>query len=99
MKQALFLQPDSSLARTLHFLIAEAAQETEQIDEAVEHYEHALKIDPRFTEARNRLATLRFEHQQYEEALDLFQTLVEMDPQNASAHTNTGVVPVSPRQI
>ena len=71
-------------------------------DEAIKPLERAIDLQADssrtrssrklLAQARNRLATLRFEHQQYEEALDLFQALVEMDPQNASAHTNTGVV-------
>ena len=92
MKQALALQPDSSLARVLHFLIAEAARETGQLDEATEYYERALHIDPRFAQALNSLASLRFEQQRYEEALERFRTLVEIDPQNANAHSNVGAV-------
>ena len=85
-----------------HAALGDALFRLARYDEAIEPLERAidLQVDSSRTrssqkllaQARNRLATLRFEHQQYEEALDLFQSLVEMDPQNASAHTNTGVV-------
>ena len=92
MKQALFLQPDSSLARTLHFLIAQAAQASNREDEAETHYEHALKIDPHFAEALIHLARLRFGQKRYDEVLELFATLIEINPKNASAHSDMGVV-------
>ena len=85
-----------------HAALGDALFRLARYDEAIEPLERAidLQVDSSRTrssrkllaQARNRLAALRFEHQQYEEALDLFQSLVEMDPQNASAHTNTGVV-------
>ena len=85
-----------------HAALGDALFRLARYDEAIEPLERALALQADssrtrssrklLAQARNRLATLRFEHQQYEEALALFQSLVEMDPQNASAHTNTGVV-------
>ena len=85
-----------------HAALGDALFRLARYDEAIEPLERAIDLQADssrtrssrklLAQARNRLATLRFEHQQYEEALDLFQSLVEMDPQNASAHTNTGVV-------
>ena len=85
-----------------HAALGDALFRLARYDEAIEPLERAIDLQADssrtrtsrklLAQARNRLATLRFERQQYEEALDLFQSLVEMDPQNASAHTNTGVV-------
>ena len=92
MRRALSLEPEPPLARTLHFLLAEAAQGSGRIEAAAEQYEQALGIDPRFAEALRGLAGLRFGQQRYEEALGLFRTLVEIDPGDAGARTNVGAV-------
>ena len=50
---------------------------------AVAQYEQALRLEPRNSEALDHLAMARFGQRRYEEALALYRTLAEIDPDNA----------------
>ena len=91
LKHAVSLAPYSSAAGARHSLLGMALQELGRTDEAAEHYERALRIDPRNVGRLERLAILRFGQERYEEALDLYRTIVEIDPSKAWAHSNVGV--------
>ena len=91
MQRALDLQVESHTERTLHYLIADAAQQSDRVDEAIDHLEAALEIDPDFTEALDSLARLHFSQQDYTEALRNFETLAKIQPDDAGAITNVGV--------
>ena len=73
----------SNLGATLHSL--------GRRDEVEEHLLRALQIAPRHKEALGSLAWLRFEQKRYREALDLFRILLEVDPDNATTHSDIGV--------
>ena len=90
LARALTLQPNLAIAGRLWRLRGQAAQELGR-PEAAEHYERAVQINPRDAEAIDRLAQLRFREQQYELALDLYRTLVQMSPENAQTHANLGI--------
>ena len=53
---------------------------------------HTFEIDPHHTKAIRRLAHLRFDQQRYDESRELFQRLVDIDPSDAVAHGNMGIV-------
>ena len=72
--------------------MGQKAQENGQPEAAVEYYIHALEIDPYYVEALHRLAELRTEQQRYDEALELFQRLIDIDSSDAVAQGNIGVV-------
>ena len=57
---------------------------------AAEQYERALRIEPRNQEALDHLAMARFGQRRYEDALALYRTLLEIDPDNALTHSNAG---------
>ena len=90
MEQALALQPELPVAGSLHLFMGRAWQELGQPAAAVEQYQRALRIDPRNPEALDHLAMARFGQQRYEEALALYRTLAEINPDNALTHSNLG---------
>ena len=87
---AVALNPSSSQAAELHFLMGMAAEKNGQ-SEAAEYYMHAFELDPYHTKSIRRLAHLRLEQQRYDEALELFQQLIAIDPSNSAAHGNMGI--------
>ena len=88
LQQALSVQPDLAMAGSLHHLAGQAAQALDRNEVAAQHYENAVRIDPRDREALDRLAMARFEQQRYEEALAAYRTIIEIDPASALAHSN-----------
>ncbi|MDE2742585.1 MAG: tetratricopeptide repeat protein [Gemmatimonadota bacterium] len=103
LAQAAALAPTSSQAAELHFLMGETAQDNEQPEAATQYYMRAFEIDPHHVkaldgiaphcvEAFHKLASLRTNQQRYEEALELFQCLLDIDPSDAVAHGNMGIV-------
>ena len=92
MQQALALQPDQPSAPALHYLTGEAWRALDRPEQALEHYENALRADPQLDEAANRLAELLFAQKRYEDALEVYQPLADRNPDNADTHSNIGSV-------
>ena len=90
--QAVALDPSSPQAAELHYLMGQTAQENGQSETATAYYIRALEIDPHYAKAIRRLAHLRAEQQRYDESLELFQRLIDIDPGDAMAHGNMGIV-------
>ena len=90
LTEALRLQPDWALAGALRRLMGRAARELGRLDEAGEHFEQAVRFDPRDTAAIDHLALVRFEQRRYEDALGLYRRLAERDPDSAQTHANLG---------
>ena len=90
LERAVSPQPDSPMARAPLLFMARAFEALGRAEAAAEHYERALRIDSRFPETLARLAALRFGQDRYEEALDLYRTLVEIQPDKATAHADIG---------
>ena len=85
------LAPDSTQAAELHFLMGETAREKGQPETAAEHYVHTLEMDPHHGQTLHWLAMLRLEQQRYNEALELFQGLVALHPDDAATYSNMGI--------
>ena len=62
-----------------------------KLDEAEKHLRYVLQSDPKYTIALQNLALLHLKRQQYEDARDLYQRIVEMNPDNAVAHSGMGI--------
>ena len=103
LAQAAALAPTSSQAAELHFRMGQIAQDDGQPEAATQYYMRAFEIDPHHVkaldgidphcvEAFHKLASLRTDQQRYDEALELFQCLIAIDPSDAVAHGNMGVI-------
>ncbi len=90
LARAVSLELDAAVEGLLRRLMGRAAQELGRSEEAAEHYERALEIDPRDAEAVDLLAALQFGWRRYAAALDLYRTLVEINPASAQTHANLG---------
>ena len=55
-------------------------------------YLRALELCPRYAAALADLSTLRLDQQRHEEALELSRTATGIEPHNAKAWTNLGIV-------
>ena len=90
MRRALELDPELPVAASLHLFMGRAWAELGDAEAAAEQYERALRIEPRNPEALDHLAMTRFGQRRYEEALALYPTLLEIDPDSALTHSNVG---------
>ena len=88
--RALSAHPDLAAAGTLHSLAGQAAQHLNRIDDAAHHYAEAVRIDPGDTGSIDRLAMVRFGQGQYEAALALYRSLLELTPDSAQTWSNLG---------
>ncbi len=91
MERALILVPELPEASSLQRLTGRALQELGRTEKAAARFERTLELDPRDTEALDRLAFLRFDAGRYEEALEYYRALLEINPADATAHSNLGV--------
>ena len=81
---------DWAATGALQRLMGRAAAELGRYETATGHLESALQHDPHDKEALDQLALLRFNQQQYEVALELYETLLELTPEVAQVHANRG---------
>ena len=91
MERAVSLGPGFPMEPTLYYLMGQAAQEAGWLEEAAAHYKSALLVAPRFGEAFNRLADLRFEQKRYEQAILLYKTLIGIGSESAMTYNNIGI--------
>ena len=57
----------------------------EQYDLAIRNYKEALKIDPNYVTARNNLANSYEKKQLTQQALEMYQKVLEIEPKNSTA--------------
>ncbi len=91
MERALVLAPELPEASSLHRVTGRALQELGRLEEAAAQFARTLELDPRDTEALDRLGFLRFNAGRYEEALEHYRALLDIDPTDATALSNLGV--------
>ena len=91
-EHGLALRPGPSAVRAFHIIQGRALQESGRPDAAAPFYARVLNTHPHDTGVLDRLAALHFGQQRYREALDLYQTLVELEPGSAATHANIGDV-------
>jgi len=61
-------------------------------EEAVPHFEAALRTKPDFAEAHTNIGTALFQMRHVPEAIAQFEAALQLDPRNAEAHNNLGIV-------
>jgi tetratricopeptide (TPR) repeat protein len=60
------------------------------LDKARKHYEKALKINPKYSEAVNNLGTVYYAKKNYRRAISEYKKALQMAPNSASIHSNLG---------
>ena len=86
--RALEIDPSRKMEiRSLAFL-GRMSWQWEQIEAAEKYLRRALELDPRHREALEYLAASCLSRKRYQEALDLYRKLSEVDPDNATTHNN-----------
>ena len=73
-----------------HYNLGRALSAQGRIDEAIEHYLTALKINPNFAKAHNNLGRALREKGQKINAIDQYVIALKINPNMASAHYNLG---------
>ncbi len=68
-----------------------AYQALGQLDKAETHFARAAELGPEFPPALEYLGAFRIRQQQYQQALDLFETLVQLKPGTARFYVGKGV--------
>ena len=88
LARSVSLQPQSPDAADRHVAMGRASEALGGTEAAAEHFARALEIDAQNAEALDSIAVLRFRQQRYEQALRLYETLIEIGEANAQVHAN-----------
>jgi len=83
---------DAQTLVRLHLLLGNIAREEGQLDQAVHHFEKAVRLAPRHLEALLKLGQVQHERQKYREALDIFTTAQRLAPQDSRPFYLAGLV-------
>ena len=92
LAQSISLDPKSAAAADRYWMMGQASEALGLTKAADDHYQRALATDSRNPGALDSLALLRLRQQRYEEALRLYERLLEIDDTNAQVHANVGTV-------
>ena len=90
LERSIELHPIPPLATTRLILMGLAASELGRPADATQYYERAVELDPRDTDALDLLASARFEDKRYEDALRLYKSMRDGNPEVARVHFNMG---------
>ena len=90
LSRSVSLQPESPAAADRHVAMGRAFLALGRTEAAAENMERALEIDSWNAKALDSLALLRFRQQRYEEALQLYEVLIETGEASAQTHANVG---------
>ena len=61
-----------------------------ELDLARKHYEHAAKLDPKYSEAVNNLGTVYYAKKSYRRAISQYNKALKLSPNSASIYSNLG---------
>jgi len=61
-----------------------------QLDSARKHYERAVKMSPKYSEAINNLGTIFYAKKSYRKAITQYKKALVVSPNSASIHSNLG---------
>jgi Tfp pilus assembly protein PilF len=89
LNKALEMDPDMAQA---HFLLGFIYSGRREYTKAIQHYKSALEIKPNYFTAKNNLGSVYLSMERWEDAQEIFQSLVEepMYPTPEMAHNNVG---------
>ncbi len=83
------VSPQSSIA---HNGVGNVLAQRGEVDEAIVHYQRAVKIDPNFARARSNLGIALVQKGEIDESIIQFQKALESDPNLAEVHNNLGAI-------
>ena len=83
--------PDLPTAGLLHALLGDASWGLGRREAGDEHFRRALELDPHNMTTIEYVAAAHVRQKRYREALDLYRTLLEIDPERAATHADIGV--------
>ena len=89
-KTAPSLRSDLPTAHSLHVLLGKALQGSGRTRAGAAHFRRALQLDPHNMEALEYVAASHFRRKRYRQALRLYRTQLEIDPDKATTHANIG---------
>ena len=87
---ALKIDPSATNELRILSVLGRASWKWGRLQAAEKYFRRALELDPRNREALKHLAGSYFKQKRYQEALDLYRTLAEVDPDDATTHFNIG---------
>jgi tetratricopeptide (TPR) repeat protein len=61
-----------------------------QLDTAKKHYERAIKLNPKYSEAINNLGTIHYAKKNFRRAASQYKKALKLAPQSASIYSNLG---------
>ena len=64
----------------------------ENVDQAIDNYSKAIKINPKFAKAYNNRGIAYILKKQYDLSIADFSKAIELDPQNGKAYNNRAIV-------
>jgi tetratricopeptide (TPR) repeat protein len=67
-----------------------AYHQMQQIDTARKHYEQAIRLNPKYSEALNNLGTVHYSRKSYRKAISYYNKSLKIAPNSASVHSNLG---------
>ena len=88
--RALKIDPSRKSELEYLSLLGRMSWEWDRLQAAEKYLRRALELDPRHREALKHLAASCFKQKRYQEALDLYRTLLEVNPDDATTHFNIG---------
>ena len=91
-ERALEIDSDAPWVASVYVLLANVDKETNNREGEIKNYELALQHDPRSPEAVVFMANLRNQQGRFEEAERFLRIVLEIEPENASAHAALGLV-------
>ncbi len=88
LARSISLQPESPAAVDRHLAMGQALEALDRTEEAANHFVRGVGLAPKNVTLLNALAWLRFRQERYEDALGLYETLIEVGYANAQVHVN-----------
>ena len=77
-------------AGLLHALLGKASWGLGRLEAGDEYFRRALELDPHNMVTIEYVAAAHFRQKRYQETLDLYRTLLEIDPDRAATHADIG---------